>query len=231
MGLLTTRIIREEQMDAVDLDPAVYDAVLRDLSRINRWTFTARGTLAFLDRAVGTAKSFSLLDVGYGHGDLLRAVARWAQRRGIAARLVGVDLNPESEPVAIASTPPDMPIAYRTGDYAQQPEAFDFIVSSQVAHHMDDGQLDRFLRYMEAEAQRGWLVSDLHRHAFAYYGFPLLARLLAVHRIVRQDGQLSIARSLRPGEWPDVLARSGIDASQVSIVRRFPFRIGVERIR
>lgn len=216
-------------MDAPDLDPRIYGQVLHDLARVNRWTFTAHGVLSFLSRAIGDARRFTLLDVGYGYGDLLRKVARWAERRGIEARLVGVDLNPASQALARAATPAGLTIDYRTGDYAAQPERFDFIVSSQVAHHMDNAQLRRFLRYMEHEARRGWLISDLHRHAFAYHGFPLLARIMRVHRIVREDGQLSIARSLRPGEWPAELARAGLDPAKVRVVRRFPFRIAVER--
>ena len=228
---LNQRTIADEQMDAPDIDPATYAAVLRDLAKINRWTFTAWPTLGYLDRAIGSRKAFSLLDVGFGQGDMLRAIARWADKRGIQARLVGVDLNPLSAEVAQASGPADPAIEYRTGDYLDQPEAFDFIISSQVAHHMTDAQLDQFLRHMDAQARAGWLVSDLHRHRFAHGGYPLLARLLGVHRIVRQDGTLSIARSYRPREWPAILARAGLDPALVTIARRFPFRLTVERIR
>ena len=228
---LAQRALEDEQMDAPDIDPATYTAVLRDLAKINRWTFTAWPTLAFLNRAIGDRKAFSLLDVGFGQGDMLRGVARWAAKRGIEARLVGVDLNPLSAQVASAAGPADPQIEYRTGDYLDQPEAFDFIVSSQVAHHMTDAQLDQFLRHMDANARAGWLVSDLHRHRFAHGGYPLLARLLGVHRIVREDGTLSIARSYRPREWPAILARAGIDPATVTIARRFPFRLTVERIR
>lgn len=216
-------------MDASDLDPLIYAEVLRDLARVNRWTFTARSTTAFLNRALGETRSFSLLDVGFGHGDLLRTVAKWAAGRGITATLVGVDLNPASEGLARTATPAGLSVEYRTGDYADQPESFDFIVSSQVAHHMSDDQLGRFLRHMEIRARRGWLICDLHRHRFAYHGFPLLARIMGVHRIVREDGQLSIARSMRPGEWPARLAEAGLDPQQVRIVRRAPFRIAIER--
>ena len=38
-------------------------------------------------------RSFRLLDVGSGHGDYLRAIARWAQQRGIEAQLTGIDLD------------------------------------------------------------------------------------------------------------------------------------------
>ncbi|MFN2259560.1 MAG: methyltransferase type 12, partial [Parasphingopyxis sp.] len=76
-------------MDAADLDAETYDAVLAGLARVNRVTMARRPTLAFLERAVGGRKSFTLLDVGFGQGDMLRAIARWAERREIAAELTG----------------------------------------------------------------------------------------------------------------------------------------------
>ncbi len=231
MRSLSHPAVEDEQMDAADLDPAVYAAVLADLASVNRWTLSARPTIAFIARAVSKRTSFSLLDVGFGDGDMLRAIARWAGRRGIVARLTGVDLNPRSEAVARAATPADMPIDYRTGDYLDLArEGFDLIISSLVAHHMSHDQLLTFLRTMEATAQRGWHINDLHRHRLAHAGFPLLARIMRWHRIVREDGQLSIARSLRPAEWPPLLDAAGIGA-EARVMRRFPFRICVERLR
>jgi SAM-dependent methyltransferase len=230
MTTLAVRSRAEEQMDSAELDPATYARVLRDLARVNRWTFTALPTLRFLDRAARGLDRFSLLDVGFGAGDMLRAIARWAEKRDIDVDLTGVDLNPRSEPMARAATPPSLPIGFYTGDYRALPGPFDFIISSQVAHHMTDRQLDEFIRFMEENARRGWLISDLHRHRFAHAGFPLLARIMGVHRIVREDGTLSIARSFRPGEWREVLAHAGI-TDGVRVARRFPFRLSVDRTR
>ena len=229
MRSLGERARDEEQMDDPSLDPSVYDEVLRGLGRVNRWTLAARPTLSFLARSTRGLDGFSLLDVGSGEGGMLRLIARWARRRGIAARLTGVDLNPKSEKVARAMTPPEMPITYRTGDYREFGR-FDFVVSSLVAHHMTDGQLLGFLRWMEANAALGWFVNDLHRHRFAYSGYPLLAALLRVHPIVRQDGQLSIARAFRPADWRSALADAGV-AQGVRVSRYFPFRLCVERLR
>ena len=231
MSKLAVRSREDEQMDAADLDPAVYEQVLHDLARVNRWTFTAHPVLAFMNRAIGDAKRFRLMDVGFGDGDILRAIARWARRRGIEADLLGVDLNEKSVHAAQLATPGDLAIDYRAGDYLDQQGPFDFIISSQVTHHMTDDQLMTFLRHMEAEARMGWLICDLHRHGFAHWGFPILARLMMVHRIVREDGRLSIARSFRPAEWRELLAEAGIPEGAARIVRRFPFRLCVERVR
>jgi 2-polyprenyl-3-methyl-5-hydroxy-6-metoxy-1,4-benzoquinol methylase len=231
MSNLDIRSREEEQMDAPELDPAIYQQVLHDLARVNRVTFTARPAIAFLRRAARDLRSFRLLDVGFGDGDVLRTIARWAKGRGLCVELVGVDLNPRSIKVARDATPPSLVIDYRTGDYAEQGGPWDFVISSQVTHHMTDDQLLAFLHYMEAEARRGWLICDLHRLAFAYWGFPLLARLLRVHRIVREDGRLSIARSFRKSEWEDYLGQAGVAPDQVRIVRRFASRLCVERIK
>ena len=230
LEVLETRASAEELMDDPALDRATYLLVMRDLARTNSVTMARRATLDFLHRAIGNRRHFRLLDVGYGDGDMLRTIARWAAKRGIAADLVGVDLNPGSKGAAEAATPVDLPIAYLTGDYQDVGGApFDFIISSLVAHHMSHDQLITFLKFMEHSARGGWFINDLHRHSFAWLGFPLLARLMRWHPIVRHDGQLSIARSYRPAEWPPLLGKAEIESA---VVRRvFPFRLCVERIR
>jgi len=229
MTSLAVRTIAEELMDADDLDTATYTEVVGDLAMANVVTMAARPTLNFLKRGAVGMKSFRLLDVGFGDGDMLRRIARWAARRGIEADLVGVDLNPRSEIAARAHTPPGLAIEWRTGDYAGLAgQGWDFIISSLVAHHMTHAQLVAFLRFMEGEAARGWLVNDLHRHRFAHWGFPILARLFGWHRIVRLDGTLSIARSYRPAEWPPILAEAGVAAR---VYRAFPYRLCVEHLR
>ena len=214
-------------MDADDLDAATYADVVGDLATVNTVTMARRPTLDFLARATVGRNRFRLLDVGFGDGDMLRRIARWAKAKGIQAELVGVDLNPRSEQAARAH---GGDIRYVTGDYADlADEPWDVIVSSLVAHHMSHDQLIAFLRFMETHARAGWFVNDLHRHKFAHWGFPVLATIARWHPIVRHDGTLSIARSYRPDEWPPLLAEAGITEAKVR--RVFPFRLCVERLR
>lgn len=228
--MLAERAIAEEMMDDPALDAGTYTKVLHDLARVNTITLARRPTLDFLARTVGSRTKFTLLDVGFGDGDMLRAVARWARRRGIAARLAGVDLNPRSERAAREATPADLAIEYRTGDYADLAgQGWDVVISSLVAHHMTREQLVAFLRFMEREAGAGWLINDLHRHGVAYAGWPLLAGLMRWHPIVRHDGRLSIARAYRPAEWPAILAEAGV--ADARVFRQFPFRLCVEKRR
>src|SRR2546425_1611267 len=94
-------------MDGAIFDKALYAAILQELSSINRWTLAYRPTIKFLRRALGRApamRSFRLLDVGFGYGDMLERIARWAERRGFEAELVGIDQNPMSAAIAQAAT-------------------------------------------------------------------------------------------------------------------------------
>jgi hypothetical protein len=106
---LSVRTHAEEQMDAEELSASEYAAIVGDLAKANRWTMAARPTLSFVKRATRN-RPFRLLDVGFGHGDMLRTIARWAEKHGQTCELVGVDLNPRSEPAARAATPPHLPI-------------------------------------------------------------------------------------------------------------------------
>ncbi len=228
--MLAERATAAELMDDPALDAGTYAEVLHDLARVNTVTLARPPTLRFLARTIGSRAKFRLLDVGFGDGDMLRAIGRWARRRGIEAELVGVDLNPRSVAAARAATPADLAIEYGAGDYADLAgEGWDCVISSLVAHHMTRGELVAFLRFMEREAAAGWLVNDLHRHRLAYAGWPLLAGLMRWHPIVRHDGRLSIARSYRPAEWPPLLAEAGV--ADARIFRRFPFRLCVEKRR
>ena len=102
---LRERAIAEELMDTDDLDAATYSAVVGDLAKVNVVTMARRPTLSFVRRALSERKRFKLLDVGFGDGDTLRTIARWAGRDGIKAELVGVDLNPRSELAATVHSP------------------------------------------------------------------------------------------------------------------------------
>jgi 2-polyprenyl-3-methyl-5-hydroxy-6-metoxy-1,4-benzoquinol methylase len=227
---LAVRSDAAERMDTDCVDFADYRRCLRDLSRVNVVTLTHRPTLAWLARETQGMDRFSLLDVGCGHGDMLRRIRRWATRRGIAARLEGIDLNPWSTRVALEATPADAAITYHTGDAFSFADAanFDFIISAQFTHHLDNAQVVAFLRWMDANARRGWFVSDLHRHWFAYHGFGLLARIAFWHRFVRYDGQVSIARSFHTPEWRALLASAGVaDGSEIRW--HVPFRLCIAR--
>jgi 2-polyprenyl-3-methyl-5-hydroxy-6-metoxy-1,4-benzoquinol methylase len=226
----STRSTLEELMDTETVDVADFGRCLGDLRIVNIVTLGKRPTLRWLARATKGLRSFSLLDVGFGHGDMLRAIARWSDKRGLAARLSGIDLHPSSEMAARAATPAELRIEYRTADvfaFAPAP-APDFIVSALMTHHLSDAQVIAMLQWMDRTAVRGWFISDLHRSRIAYWGFRAMAAVSGWHRFVRHDGAVSIARSFRRADWERYLAEAGVEAE---IRWRLPFKYCVGRLR
>ena len=228
---LATRSTAAERMDTDCADYDDYARCLADLARVNLVTRTHQPLLAWLARETADLKSFTLLDVACGHGDLLRRIWRWSQRRGIDATLHGIDLNPWSQRAAIVATPPGFAITWHHGDvFAFEPlPPYDFVVSSQFTHHLADADIVRFITWMERHATRGWFIADLHRHWFPYYGFGLLAWAARWHRFIGYDGRISIARSFLPDEWRALVGAAGLEADGVRITRHIPFRICVSR--
>ena len=220
-----------EWMDAPGLDQDDLARCLDDLAVVNTVTLARAPTLAFMRRAARGRTALSVLDVGYGQGDMLRRIARWGRRHGVALRLEGVDLSPASAVAAEAATPDWMGIRYRTGDvFDEAPGSVDLIVSSLFTHHLADADVVRFLRWMEQTARLGWFVNDLHRHAVAYYGFKLLAGVAGWHPMVRHDGPVSVARSFRRRDWEWMLGEAGL-ARQARVRWHLPFRYCVGRLR
>ncbi len=228
----TVRSDTAELMDTDCRDEADYQACLRDLGRVNTVTLARLPTLAWLARATRrrpAGEAISVFDVAFGGGDMLRAIARWARRRGRLVRLGGVDLNPDAVRVARAASP-GLELHLLTGNVLQSvPEPPpDYITSSLFTHHLSDDQVVAFLRWMERHARCGWFVNDLHRHKLPYYGFRLLGRVARWHRFVQHDGAVSIARAFTRREWLALLAEAGVPGQ---VRWRFPFRLCVERLR
>ena len=92
-----------EEMEAPDIAESDLTDCLNDLARANTLTMARPPTLRWLAQAtrqLPRGSPFSLLDVGYGQGDMLRAIRRWAVKRGLQPRLTGIDLSPASRTCA-----------------------------------------------------------------------------------------------------------------------------------
>jgi SAM-dependent methyltransferase len=219
---LSRRSTQSERMDTDCADFDDYSSCLRDLSRVNIVTLTHRPMLSWLARHA--SGDFSVLDVACGHGDALRKI----RQRFPAARLTGIDLNPWATRAASEATDRAARIEFINGDaFAYRPDQKpDFIITSQFAHHLTNEQIVTFLGWLQANAAKGWFISDLHRHAIPYYGFPILARIAFWHRFVREDGQISIARAFIRPEW-DALLRQADLTDETFVAPHIPFRLCV----
>jgi trans-aconitate methyltransferase len=217
-------------MDTESVSFVEFQDCLNTLQTINRYTLAYRPTLQWLEHMVdGAGSPVSVLDIGCGGGDMLRRIWSWAKTRNIAVELTGIDLNPWSKEAAERITPRDAPIRFETANlFSLDPSRrADFIVSSLFTHHLCDGELVRFIQWMDGHATRGWFINDLHRHPLPYFFIQYAVRMLASNRMIRHDASVSVARAFTAAEWRQLLKEAGISASRSEIEWFFPFRYGV----
>src|ERR1700745_4205797 len=89
---LSRRSAECEWLDGADASPEELALVLRDLARVNGAMLGHWPLIDWLRRATKNAPketALTLVDVGCGYGDLLRAIRRWARKRGLTIRLLG----------------------------------------------------------------------------------------------------------------------------------------------
>ena len=232
---LAWRSAESERLDDAGMDPVELELVLRDLARFNGAMLGHRSVIAWLRRATKDAPSgqpMTLVDVGCGYGDLLRAIRRWSRRRGLPLKLIGIDLSRETVRIARAATNDADQIEYRVENVFEYraDEPIDFVVSSLLTHHLSDAMIVQFLRWMEATARKGWLIYDLQRHAVPYFFIGLMGKVTSLHRTVIHDGRISVARSLTRAEWRRHFLAAGIAGNAVKL-RWFLFRFLIGRLR
>jgi 2-polyprenyl-3-methyl-5-hydroxy-6-metoxy-1,4-benzoquinol methylase len=228
------RVSPRELPELMDGDCSYEDfrSCLRSLEQVNRWLLGYRPTMTWLKRLPhGLRDPVHIVDVGSGGGDLLRQIAGWARRSGIAVQLTGIDLNPYAARAAVESTPKDLRIAWVTGDaLAYEPEnPVDIVVSSLMAHHLEDEEIIALLQWMEATAQLGWFINDLERSEWSCRMFEWVGRMVEWHRFVRHDGPVSFRRAFREEDWVRLLAAAEVPRQAVMVEHWRPGRLCVGR--
>ncbi|MGB8507451.1 MAG: methyltransferase domain-containing protein [Pyrinomonadaceae bacterium] len=217
-----------EHLDTGEYTPEEYESCLVELRLVNRWLGDAsvlrRSVLTEIER--DALKHFSLLDVGAGSGELLRAVAGWARAKGKRVRLVGLDFGARAAEAIVEESQEFEEIRSTRGDALRLPfadGAFDYVMCSLFAHHLRDEQLVTALSEMARVARRRVYVIDLHRHPVAYLFYTTVGRIFLHNRLIREDGALSILRGFAPEELRRLAVRAGLTNAQVR--RRFPYRL------
>ena len=167
------------------------------------------------------APPLSILDVGFGGGDVPVAIAGWAARDGVDVRLTAID--PDERAHAFASrrdAPPS--VRFRrasSGDLVTAGERFDVVLSNHVLHHLDAAALDGLLADSERLARRVVVHNDIERGALAYQGYQVAITPLSPGSFLRTDGLRSIRRSYTLVELADVLPTGW------RVERQSPFRL------
>jgi hypothetical protein len=105
----------------------------------------------------------------------------------------------------------------------------DIVVSSLMAHHLEDEEIVALLRWMEDTARLGWFINDLERSERACRMFGWVAGLVGWHRFVRHDRPVSFRRAFREADWMRFLAAAEVQQEAVTVKHWRPGRLCVGR--
>jgi len=220
------RIYDPEIMDDFDLGGPVLHDALDKLSLINKWLGGNAVTIGGLKKLLKhhpRHKTLSIVDLGCGSGDTLRAIDRFGKKHGYSFKLTGVDANSHVINYARSLSRDKEDIRFFAYDiFSKEFDdlEFDIAVCTLFLHHFEDEQLLEVLGNMLRKASTGIIANDLHRNALAYLLFQGLS-LFFTNEMVGKDGLTSIKRGFKRNELEEYSKR--ID-SKYSISWKWAFR-------
>jgi len=217
-----------ENLDKGSYTPEEYEGCLVELRRVNEWLGDANALRDSLFKEIERRdlRSFSVLDVGAGSGELLRVTAKWARETSRQTALVGLELNERSAQAILDESTDFREISSVRASGFQLPfgdNSFDYAIQSLTLHHFDDAGAVKILREMARVARGGIFVIDLNRNPVAYFLYTTIGHLFLHTRLLREDGALSILKSFTPEEMEQIAQQAGLANARVD--KHFPSRL------
>ena len=215
-----------ERMDDPDCDRDdlfhTYEQFSVVNSLISRWKSVYQHRIRPLCSEPGS--SYSLLDIGFGGGDLVQKLSSWAGSDGISLDITAIDTDPRALDFINRIDTPDN-ISFRCAsstELVKQGEVFDFVISNHLLHHLDRTEFEKLMSESKSLSRKRVLFNDIERSDLAYLFFGLLARPMFRSSFITEDGLTSIKRSYTAGELRNAVPDSW------GVSRLFPFRLLLE---
>jgi 2-polyprenyl-3-methyl-5-hydroxy-6-metoxy-1,4-benzoquinol methylase len=227
-----TRDRRPELMDEPGLSQREHHHALVSLGRANA---VSRSVAALFPSIHGAARGIAgrpirVLDLACGGGHVAVGLARRLARVGVAAEILGTDINPAALEFARAyaarSGVAGVAFAQLDAMNGLLPELFDVVTCTLFMHHLGDDDAVALLARMKDAAQHLVLVSDLRRTDLGFLFAWVGCRLLSRSRVFHVDGALSVRAAFTTGEASAVARAAGLDGARV--VERWPQRFLIE---
>jgi 2-polyprenyl-3-methyl-5-hydroxy-6-metoxy-1,4-benzoquinol methylase len=199
------RTDKEELMDDFSIGGDLLRDTLDKLENINRWLGGNLMTVKALKKVLKNhpkEQELTIADIGCGHGDILRDVAKFGRKNGYKMKLIGMDANPTAIAYADELSTEFPELSFKTEDIfseAFKNRKFDVVLATLFMHHFKEAQLTSFLGNTLKQTKIGIVVNDLHRHKLAYYLFVLLSVFIKNNMII-EDGLTSVLRGFKRNE-------------------------------
>ncbi|WP_334056254.1 methyltransferase domain-containing protein [Polaribacter sp. P097] len=196
------RTDKEELMDDFSIGGDLLRDTLDKLENINRWLGGNKVTINGLKKILenhSKEQEITIVDIGCGHGDILRDVAKFGRKHSFKFRLIGVDANPTAIAYANELSAAYPELTFETQDIFSddfKAKKFDVVLATLFLHHFKEKELISFLDNTLNQTKIGVVVNDLHRHKLAYYLFMLLSIFIS-NKMIIEDGLTSVLRGFK----------------------------------
>ncbi|MEE9406512.1 MAG: methyltransferase domain-containing protein [Polaribacter sp.] len=193
---------KEEMMDDFSIGGNLLRDVLDKLENINRWLGGNLVTVNSLKKVLKNhpkEQELTIVDIGCGHGDILRDVAKFGRKKGYKIKLIGLDANSTAIEYANELSTEFPELSFKTEDIFSddfKSREFDVVLATLFFHHFKQEQLVSFLSDTLKQTKIGIVVNDLHRHKLAYYLFMLLSVFIK-NKMIINDGLISVLRGFK----------------------------------
>lgn len=191
-----------ELMDDPSCDPVRLERTYRQFTVVNRWVSGWRRVYRGRIRPLlHPHRTTTLLDIGFGGGDVPRALAGWARRDGLRLDVTGID--PDDHALDHVETLPPSDVRFErasSADLVARGARFDIVTSNHLLHHLDAAQLDGLLRDSVALSRTLVVHNDLARARLGHAFWAAATWPVARRSFLHQDGLLSIRRSYTAAE-------------------------------
>ena len=224
------RSYQKEWMDDLGAEGEVLEQTLKELKTINKLLGGNHVTTSALQKIVEhyPKSHYTIADIGCGGGDMIRIMAEWAQKHGLACRFIGIDANPN-----IIRTAQDNLKDLLNVDFACQNvfddtflgEKVDIITCTLFTHHFTDEELALLFKNFRKKSYLSLVINDLHRHPLAYYSIKLLTQWFSRSPMVKNDGPLSVLRSFRRNELRHLIKTAGFHSFDIQWKWAFRWRV------
>lgn len=167
------------------------------------------------------SKTYRLLDIGFGGGDLPIKISKWARRDGINLQITAIDSDSRAFEFVQRLEVPSSITFRQTSSAALLNEGvrFDFVISNHLMHHLQADDLQKMLTEAADLSMQKVLFNDIERSDLGYMLFNLLSRPIFRSSFITEDGLTSIRRSYTLPELSTIIPDAW------TVTRIFPFRL------
>jgi 2-polyprenyl-3-methyl-5-hydroxy-6-metoxy-1,4-benzoquinol methylase len=199
------RIDSREIMDDFTLEGEELRDALDKIAKINRLLggnkLTLQGVKSLISKVQN--KKITIVDVGCGNGDMLRALADFGKSNNLDLKLVGMDANAFTINYARKLSAGFKNISYRCKDVfgeAFKEMDYDIVLCTLTLHHFKNAEILYLTDIFRKQSRIGIVINDLQRSAIAYRLFQLICFIFRLNDMSREDGLVSILRGFKKKE-------------------------------